>query len=224
MNDHQIRQSELYTKAFIPRNKRELNIANWVDKNYHDQQVILAKKEEQEQRIKQQNARNAQEAVKIQLRENELKRQNDRMQRLSEIHDVKRRVELSRKIEEDRDKQMQVKRNYYKDELDKQVAFNQFNRPDPGRLNEIERKMNRGMVDDRFSHLQHGARDIMKNHDTYRDFVGNAKKFYDGESVYSKSATPSVDFSFEKITKTKPNIYPTEVRPAGLPQNLPMYY
>ena len=172
------------------------------------------------------NMQQTNEALRIQLEEKERQRQREREERMREVKETQQRVEMHRMLEEQKEKERRVNQVQYRNVLGNQAVSGHELRMGAYKLSDIEKRLNRNMLDDRQAIVQ-GANEII-NPRRNQSFDDDARKFYGGSEastpnigrpVYNPPEgrrKPSYDAS-EKITRLAPNAQAVADRAAGAP-------
>ena len=202
LNQHQNSNVERLNQ-YMTRDTKDQERAVWIDKNVAEQNALLAQKEEYEKYLRQMNIRNNNITLKQQMEEKERQRMMEIEEQRRYAEDHRRRIEESKKLENDRELQKRVQKIQYSEDLSVQQTVFNDNQLMPYKLSEHEKKFNRKMIDDKMM-LQRGGAQILKNNSgVINSYEENMQKFYASESQ-NRTPQPPVKVEqapFENIRK-----------------------
>ena len=193
LNQHQNSKVDRLNQYLI-RDTRELEKANWIDKNVNEQKLLLAQKEEYEKYLRQMNIRNNNLTLRQQIEEKERMKMNalEEQRRLADDH--RRMIEESKRIENEREMQKRMQKAQYSEDLHLQKNIWSENQLMNYRLSDNEKKFNRNMIDDKPTFQKSGAQILRGN--APASFEDNMQKFF-GADTLSKTPQPPQKLPFE---------------------------
>ncbi|OMJ90494.1 hypothetical protein SteCoe_7081 [Stentor coeruleus] len=203
LSEHQTSNADRLNQYMV-RDTKDMERANWIEKNVAEQNSLLAQKDEYEKYLRQMNIRNNNNTLKQQIEEKERTRQLALNEQQRQAEDHRRRVEESLKLEQEREMQKRMIKAQYSEDLSSQKTMWNDMQMMNYKLSDNEKKFNRNMIDEKAA-LQRGGQQILKNNSSsipnVNSYEENMVKFFgsDGQSKtpqLSKSAVP-----FENVKK-----------------------
>lgn len=165
---HRLSQSQTqkvykFDQALAPKNERDFKIASWIDKNFYEQQTILARKEDYERQMRENNIKQMSEALRTQVEHKERAKQYLRREQQQESEQVARSVQFTVKQDQEREQERRVQQALYKEQLQGQATNSKDLQLGAYRLSEAEKRMNRHILDEpRHSSFQRSAAQIVR--------------------------------------------------------------
>ena len=195
LNQYQNNNMERFHQ-YMTRDNKDIERANWIDKNVAEQNSLLAQKEEYERYLKQMNIRSTNETLRLQMEEKERSRQSALEEQRRQAEEHKRRVEESLRLEQERELQKRMAKMQYNEDLSTQKTIWNDIQLSQYKLSEHEKKLNRNMIDEKAT-LQRGGAQILKNTGTnpitgnaINSYEENMQKFF-GSDSQSKTPPPN---------------------------------
>lgn len=195
LNQYQNNNMERFHQ-YMTRDQKDIERANWIDKNVAEQNSLLAQKEEYEKYLKQMNIRSTNETLRLQMEEKERQRQMALEEQRRQAEDHKRRVEESLRLEQERELQKRLAKMQYNEDLSTQKTIWNDIQLSQYKLSEHEKKLNRNMIEEKAT-LQRGGAQILKNTGAnpitgngINSYEENMQKFF-GSDSQSKTPPPN---------------------------------
>jgi len=148
----------------------------------------LARKEEYERQIRNMNSRSLNQTLKSQIESKEMQKQYAQEEFKRTQDEVTQRIEISRKLEQERENQKALQKQLYREQLAMQMSMNNDLRMSQFKLSEAEKVMNKGILDESIGgkRFQRGANEILKPQSSFTaknlSYDENAKNFFGADN------------------------------------------
>lgn len=211
VNENQLNRARAFSQVISKQSEKDIETNMWISKNVEQYQQQQAQKEEYERMIRNMNSKNVGQTLKSQMEFKEYQKQMAHEEYKRTQDEVSQRIELSRRLEQEKEAQRQLQKQMYREQLAMQTSMNQDARLNQFKLSEQEKIMNKAILDESVEskRFQRGANEILKPQSTsfgYKNdsYDENAKKFFGADSVPNSRGPQPISSSLDSRKRFNP--------------------